>query len=113
MNIILTNAFSINMFPNIDVDWKISFKRVANPAALILENYLVDNLIGHVDTDRVVRNFLSLDGVEGIPEGRRETLTWAPSSGVKLLVAQYSGPRLLEGTKTLPEGAKLEFWLVG
>lgn len=32
--------------------------------------------------------------------------------GEKMIVAQYSGPRLPEGTTALPEGAKIEFILV-
>lgn len=34
------------------------------------------------------------------------------SPGDVALVAQYTGPRLPEGTTSLPEGAKLEWWLI-
>lgn len=116
MELILTNSFSINMIPKIQgihLDWTISLVHVQNPSALIQENILIGNYIGHKDTDVVVRSILEQGGAPGIPAGKRETLIWSPGRGPKLLVAQYSGPRLPEGATALPEGATIEWWLVG
>ena len=38
--------------------------------------------------------------------------TYAMASDEVILVGQYTGPRLEEGTKQLPAGAKIEWWLV-
>ena len=61
--------------------------------------------IGHVDTAQLVGNQLGLELA-----ANRETVSLAPH-GV-MLVAQYTGPRLPEGTSTLPEGASISYWLV-
>lgn len=71
-----------------------------NPGVTSLES-----VIGHADTARIVSDIL---GVE-LP-ANRATVKLQP--GEKMIVAQYSGPRLPEGATTLPEGAKIEFVLV-
>lgn len=108
MDIILTNAFSINM---LEAKASLDFQKIGNPAEVILSNRLVDNIIGHADIDRIARGLLEADGVKDIPVGRRETyVLGGPLTA--LLVAQYRGPRLPEGATTLPEGSKIEWWLV-
>jgi len=110
---ILVSTFNVNMLPDVDVDWNISFRRVKNPAALLLKNSLVANYIGHRETDSVVRRYLESSGIHGIPEGKRETIKWTPSSGIRLLIAQYSGSQLPEGATTLPPEVQFRFWDVG
>lgn len=58
--------------------------------------------IGHEDTASILSAMLDIP----IPFNRQSILL---VPGDELLVAQYSGPRLPEGTKTLPEGAKIKF----
>ena len=75
MELILTNAFSINMLPRVKgmhLDWTIPFVHGQNPSAIIQENVLLDNYIGHKETDVVVRNILEQGGAPGIPAGKRE-----------------------------------------
>lgn len=65
----------------------------------------LESVIGHADTARIVSDIL---GVE-LPANRA---TVKLEKGEKMIVAQYSGPRLPEGATSLPEGAKIEFVLV-
>ena len=61
--------------------------------------------IGHADTALLVSSLLGID----IPMQRINT---SLKVGDRLLVAQYNGPRLPEGSMSLPEGAKLRWMLV-
>ena len=65
----------------------------------------LESVIGHADTARLVSDIL---GVE-LPANRA---TVKLQKGEKMIVAQYSGPRLPEGATSLPEGAMIEFVLV-
>lgn len=73
------------------------------------DEYVLDSAfesaIGHADTARIVSGML---GVE-LPANRVNVKL---AKGEKMIVAQYSGPRLPEGATTLPDGAKIEFVLV-
>ena len=75
----------------------------------------VESAVGHADTAAIFSNLL---GVE-IPENRRsvdvsEMATYGVSDrGRCFLAGLYQGPRLLEGSTTLPEGASIAFFLVG
>lgn len=106
MEIILVNAFSINMLPGGNT---LRFREIVHPEDLILQNTLLRNAIGHPETDRVVRTLLEQGGAN-IPPGERTNVVLEP--GQALLVAQYKGPRLPEGATELPVGAKIEWWLV-
>lgn len=66
----------------------------------------LESAIGHADTARIVSGML---GVE-LPANRVNVKL---AKGEKMIVAQYSGPRLPEGATTLPDGAKIEFVMVG
>jgi hypothetical protein len=65
----------------------------------------LESMIGHIDTAKIISGML---GVE-LPMNRKNVKL---AQGEKMIVAQYSGPRLPEGATTLPEGAKIEFVLV-
>jgi len=102
--VILTNAFSISMLP---ADATLSFRRISLAEAReLVASEPVRNVIGHPTTDALVREMLGGD----LPEGVRESIVFNPSD--MLLVAQYIGPRLPEGATVLPEGARIEFYLV-
>lgn len=65
----------------------------------------LESAIGHADTARIISNMLGIE----LPSNR---INVKLLHGEKMIVAQYSGPRLPEGATTLPEGAKIEFVLV-
>lgn len=63
------------------------------------------SIVGHADTARLFETIL------GIPVPvNRQSIKLLPSD--RLLVGQYIGPRLPEGATTLPEGARIEWWLI-
>jgi hypothetical protein len=108
----LTNSFSLNMLsPSYHV---YEFQVIHASEAAILLYALQANLvnaIGHAETHTLVEQTLRKYIRElHLPEPQRLTIRLAP--GDELLVAQYTGPRLPEGATTLPQGARLEFWMV-
>ena len=114
---IICNAFSLQMLP----EWRLSgvdsatgeFAPVAtrlritpvDPQAAIAEHGgEFVSAVGHADTAAL---FSSLLGVE-VPACR---VSVSLDEGTVLLVGQYVGPRLPEGSTTLPEGARV-LWLL-
>jgi hypothetical protein len=96
----LGNAFSLNM---VEGDVKVSVQKVdAETVINAINKTVVECVIGHTDTARVVGSILGVD-----IEPNRVTVKLNP--GDILYVAQYVGPRLLEGATTLPSGARIEF----
>ena len=65
----------------------------------------LESVIGHADTAWIVSGMLGIE----LPVNRANVKL---ACGEKMIVAQYSGPRLPEGATVLPEGAKIEFVLV-
>jgi hypothetical protein len=102
------NAFSLNM---VDFDGSARWHRVSRE---VLRDMLDDghsiapylkSYIGHADTAAVI----SADLGFCLPTNRE---TVKLEAGSRCLVCQYKGPRLAEGTSTLPEGATIEYyWL--
>ena len=112
---LLTNAFSINMLVQDELD--LYFEKVSIEQVYSLLNNLQDeivvNAIGHTDLDEIVRDMLAGTEIE-IPKGQRISVQWPLDLDVghQMLVAQYRGPRLPEGCKLLPEGAEIEWWVI-
>lgn len=100
-NISLANSFSINMLTSSFHELMFTKVDVEDARRLVSEG--LTSYIGHADMAAVVGNLLEKE----VPMNR-DTMKF---HGV-LLVAQYTGPRLPEGTTVLPEGAAVEFWLV-
>ena len=101
--IVITNAFSINM---LGADSELKFSRLKETEARwIVGNFPHSSAVGHADTAAVLSTVLGVD----VPMNRT---TLQMERGVGLLVGQYKGPRLEEGTTALPEGATIEWWLV-
>lgn len=101
--LVLTNAFSINMLNSTAT---LTFSKVSVDfvkEALQKREWM--SAVGHLDTAKV---FSDVVGTE-VPTNR---ISIEFNSGVDLLVGQYKGPRLEEGTSSLPEGATIEWWLV-
>ena len=68
------------------------------------QGYGTRSAIGHADTAAIV------GGMIGVPlEAARRSIQVGCEP---IIVAQYIGPRLPEGTTALPEGARIEFFLV-
>jgi len=108
----LANAFSINMLPREHRIYEFLFISPFEAAALLyVLRDRVTNIIGHADTAALVEQVLRAEvgGLE-LPEPQRLTVQLAAADEV--LVAQYTGPRLPEGATQLPEGARIDFWLV-
>ena len=104
MKNLITNAFSLNMLFLLNSTIHVIELDDAHCQRL-LENWQWESVVGHADTAAVFSSIL----------GREVACNRATVSlevGDMLLVGQYKGPRLEEGTKTLPEGASIVWALV-
>ena len=126
MKLYIGNAFSLSML-NRDVQSghgsdPLFPPRIPRPvtddvALAIIDAYqrigTIESCIGHPDTATL---FSTLLGIElpvnrisvKLDDTRRVSLDDPP----RLLVGQYTGPRLPEGCTTLPDGASIEWWIV-
>lgn len=84
---------------------RVEFNKVGLEAAQQFVSNGFESAIGHADTATVVSGILGTD----VPMNR---ISVSLEGEWKILVAQYSGPRLQEGAKSLPEGATIQFWIV-
>ena len=104
--IYITNSFSINM---INCETMVSFRKLdAKGVVGCLKRHSTDEIIsgiGHRDMAEIVSKQIGME----IPVERR-TITLDVSEDM-VIVAQYTGPRLPEGCCTLPDGAKINYWL--
>ncbi len=115
----LVNAFSLNMI-NISDTLTVTFKKLTvNEAKRLLapDGHLAPDVvlaIGHTDTAAIVGDLLGLPekDIARMVEAARTRPTVKMFTGDKAVVAQYIGPRLPEGATKLPEGARIEFFLV-
>ena len=98
----ISNAFSLSM--------------LVNPAVLLTVNELTldtaanlavtaTSVIGHDDTAALFSNLLNLP----LATNR---CSISLNAGDNLLVGQYTGPRLPEGTQVLPDGASIKWLMV-
>jgi len=98
---ILSNAFSINMLSQTS---SYTFSKVSlQDAREMLSKIAWESAVGHADTAAVFSSLLERE----VPCNRISV-----SDPTKMLIGQYSGPRLPEGCSTLPEGATIQWWLV-
>jgi hypothetical protein len=100
---ILLNSFSLNMlseFPAQPLFEEVSLDEARQELADGFES-----AVGHVDTAAVLSNQLGIE-----VEARRTTVSL--KKGDVALIGQYRGPRLPEGTTTLPEGSSISWILV-
>lgn len=103
------NAFSINMLPEALTEGRkkhtVTFEPISTQEAKdVVKSAAIESYIGHEDTAAVLSDLLE----EQIPFHRGFAKI---GIGDTVLVAQL-GTRLPEGSKTLPKGAKLNFWLI-
>lgn len=99
------NSVSLQMIPATQSKFAWTGRKVSNEEASSLVSDGLVSFIGHADTARVLSGLL---GVE-VPFRRAFGVL---SPGESVLVAQITGGRLPEGATTLPEGVKLQFWVV-
>jgi len=100
----LANAFSLNMLPL--EGGKTQIREIEQEdAQIILNSSQFKSYVGHKDTAEILSQMLN---IQVLPN--RESFEF--NIGTKLLVAQYSGPRLPEGTTQLPEGARFRWFEV-
>jgi hypothetical protein len=110
MRTIITNAFSLNML-SVEHPVKLIFTPldVERVKEFLLPGYTTpadwESAVGHPDTEALFTEQLGQE----IPVNR-STLQLEPET--RLIVGQYTGPRLEPGAKTLPEGATISWWLV-
>lgn len=109
----VTNAFSLSMLAgdSLWMDGRLTIRRLADDEARrLLEvcteaGYRIVSGVGHADTAQIFSNILGTK----VPMNRVSI----DLSGLDLLlVGQYSGPRLPEGTTKLPEGASIRWFTV-
>lgn len=101
--IVLANAFSINMLTG---DAGVEFRKLdVIQAGQLLRELGYQSAVGHADTAAVFASELGLE----VPAVRSTIIA---QEGRPMIVGQYKGPRLEEGTTRLPEGATIEWWLV-
>ena len=100
----ITNAFSLSMIPS-DRTANIEVRPISVGTVTWYAKYM-ESIVGHADTAALFSNILGIH----IPVNRVSVIFDQPRT--ILLVGQYVGPRLPEGTTTLPEGARIDWKLV-
>lgn len=101
--VLVGNAFSLNMISG-GGNFSVQELDLGDVKSL-LDTRTPKSCIGHADTAAVVSGLVG----KTLPAERS---TVKLTKGDDLLVAQYSGPRLEEGTTTLPEGATIKWLMV-
>lgn len=97
------NAFSGNMLDLTEMPVNVMFSKT--DAETIKNIDSLESCIGHIDTAAVVSDVLGRK-----IDANRTNVTL--KKGDSMIIAQYVGPRLAEGTTKLPKGAKIEFLFV-
>ena len=118
--IVISTAFSINMIPQTICETPISFTRISSDEArnLVKNADSILSIVGHPDTAHVFGNILNAEinpnriSFTMDTEYKASNINPHPEETRVLLVGQYTGPRLAEGATTLPEGARIDWWLV-
>lgn len=105
--IYLANAFSLNMLSPGDSTAHLAVSRVKETAPPLLRALCHDaeSVVGHPDTARLFSSLIGMD----VP-CNRATVTLSP--GDQMIVGQYVGARLPEGATQLPEGARVDWFIV-
>jgi len=105
MTTIVTNAFSINMLEakRQEIDFK---PLTVDEAREFLLEGPFETAVGHGDTSAILTAHVGV-----LIQANRVNVEFIPHA-TRLIVGQYRGPRLEEGTTELPEGATIQWWLV-
>lgn len=123
MKYIICNAFSLSMldrenqrrkeahYDNRRIPLPVTLDQIKANLAFYAEHMHpveIISAVGHADTAKILGEMLGIE----LPVNRVSIKIGDDSSEVKLIVGQYVGPRLPEGTTELPEGAAIEWWVV-
>lgn len=100
----IANAFSLNMLAPEAIPGSAKYEAISQDEAQQLA-VGAQSIVGHPDTAAALAVVLGV----AVTVNR---VTVALKKGDRLLVGQYSGDRLPEGTKVLPAGATLKLFLV-
>lgn len=103
----LGNAFSLGMLDCLTAETPVSVECAAftlDEARAYVEHNRPTSTVGHLDTAELFSAMLGSS-----VEMRRVSTSLI--GGDEILVGQYNGPRLPEGAKSLPEGAKVR-WIL-
>lgn len=114
MSVYLSNAFSLQMQGGNECSTRrvtldearaavIGWQRVYDGISVLS----AESIVGHADIAEIISAQLGV-GVE-VPVKR---VSVSLKVGDTLVVGQYVGPRLPEGCKELPEGARIEWYMV-
>lgn len=98
---LITNAFSLNMFSNTNASFFTCEIGVGYARQLLVQAG-VNSAVGHQDTANIFSKILDLD----IPCNRD---TVSIEQDCSFIVGQYSGPKLEEGATELPNDAKIKW----
>ena len=104
MAIYLSNSFSLSMIAHLghcDLDVTTN---ICNYQQMV-EDLKPISVVGHEDTANLFSNLLGMP----IPMNR---VSITLNKGDVLIVGQYTGPRLPEGTSVLPEGASINWMCI-
>ena len=96
----LSNAFSLNMFRNMD---DVQFLRIKSITPKDIPSKEVISVVGHKDMATILSDMLGFEVAYN-----RASLSL--NDGDIIYVAQYVGPRLPEGATILPENAEIKFF---
>ena len=103
----LGNAFSLGMLDCLTGETPVSVECTAmtlDEARAYVQRNRPTSTVGHLDTAELYSAMLG-DTVE------MRRVSTSLLDGDEILVGQYNGPRLPEGARTLPEGAKVR-WIL-
>jgi hypothetical protein len=95
----LSNAFSVGMLKSLNANLKLTEIAVEKVSDLYATGEFV-SVVGHQDTANLFTEQL------GIPVSFNRA-TVKLEAGDQLILGQYIGPRLPEGTTVLPEGSRI------
>jgi len=111
MKVYIGNSFSLSMLDRETQSLGYSrWLRMPRPATLDnaraeLKHGEVVSCVGHADAAAILGGLLGVDLLVNRVSVKLE-------KGDRLIVGQYVGPRLPEGTTELPEGAAIEWWTI-
>lgn len=105
MKKIICNAFSANMIDETKGSLVLFNPIPVEQAAIIAKSEEWESSLGHEDIVNVVNAQL---GTSFTMNRRTDVL----ETGDVILLAQYKGPRLPEGATALPEGARIQYYMI-
>lgn len=120
MKFFICNAFSLSMldreiqsrpardavYESARVPSPVSDELLTEYCRMMLDGQIEwESAVGHADTASVFANELGLP----IMQNRVSVKLIGET---RALIGQYTGPRLPEGATSLPEGARIEWWIV-